>query len=222
MNDETTLPGENRKWPLAEARRWAVHVQGELAGLCERIDIAGSVRRYSGGPVAGKYCHDVDLVLLVKPGKRADLEARVRRSANTRILKSGPQNMTFILHNGLQVDLYFATPAEDTLLGPIPTNYGMRLLAMTGSRQHNIKLAALAKDKGLHFHPYRGLMRPVADTPAGKPDEPFDESKFEVFCCEHEPAIFEALGLPYIKPEDRETDAYFVPQRTINADAIGS
>ena len=204
MNTEATAP-KTRTWPLVDARRMAEHIQRELAGLCERIDIAGSIRRQR------PEVHDIDLVLLLKPGMRESLDRRIRSSANTRVLKDGPQNIILLLHNGLQVDLYLATPTEDTLLGPIPTNYGMRLLAMTGSREHNVKLAKIAKEKGVHFHPYKGLMRGgqyrmiVPEVPEGEWAKAREEYEGgEVFCGEHEAAIFEALGVPYVNPEDRE------------------
>jgi DNA polymerase (family 10) len=195
-------------WPLGEARRYAEHIQRELASLCERIDIAGSIRR--GRPEV----HDLDLVLLLKPGKRAELEARVKRSANTRVTKNGPQIIGLILHNGMQVELYIATEAEDTLLGRIPTNYGMRLLAMTGSKAHNIKLAQWAKDNGFHFHPYRGLMQGGKYVPAEGGGEEYEGGY--VCAGETEQEIFDALGLAFVPPENRETDAYFTPPKNFN------
>jgi DNA polymerase (family 10) len=63
----------------------------------------------------------------------------------------------------------------------------MLLLARTGSKEHNIKLAALAKSKGLTFSPHEGIKR-------GE----------QILASETEEAIFAALGLPYIAPEDRE------------------
>lgn len=189
------------RWPLPIARKYAEHVQRELAGLCERIDIAGSVRRER------ERCGDIDLVLLLKPGKRGELEQRVRRSANTKVLRSGPQILAFILYNGIQVDLFFATPVEDTLMGRIPSNYGMRLLAMTGSKAHNIKLASLARDRGYHFHPYKGLMQGGKYVSRDGGGEEYEGG--EVRCSETEEEIFATLGESFVRPQDRETEAYF-------------
>jgi len=203
MNDQNP-----KLWPLAEARRYAEHIQRELAGLCEKIEIAGSIRRQR------PEVHDIDLVLLLKPGKRPELDARVKRSANTRVTKSGPQIIGLVLHNGMQVELYLATEAEDTLLGRIPTNYGMRLLAMTGSKQHNIKLATWAKDHGFHFHPYRGLMQGGKYVPAEGGGETYEGG--HVCAGETEEDIFNALGLAFVPPELRETDAYFEKPKNFN------
>lgn len=204
MSAETT----GRTFPLAEARRIAEHIRATLASLCEQIDIAGSVRR--GRP----NCGDIDLVLLLKEGQRDALEKRVRQSANTRVLKSGTQIMAFVLHNGMQVDLYFATPATSDFFSTTPTNYGMRLLAMTGSKEHNVKLAKLAKSNGVHFHPYKGLMRGGEyvtvdyhhrEAPGGEYVNRREEYEGgEVFASATEEEIFAALGLPFIPPAERE------------------
>lgn len=202
MSAETT----GKAFPLAEARRYAEHIRATLASLCDRIDIAGSVRR--GRP----NCGDIDLVLLPKEGQRDALEMRVRQSANTRVLKSGPQIMAFLLHNGMQVDLYFATPPTADFFTTTPTNYGMRLLAMTGSKEHNVKLAKLAKSKGVHFHPYKGLMRGGSYHLVQPPDDGSEEWRTareeyeggEVFASATEEEIFAALGMPFIPPEQRE------------------
>lgn len=193
MNLEATY----RRWPLREARSMAECIRDELAEFCERIEIAGSIRR--GRPD----CGDLDLVLVLREGAREALEKRVQQSANTVVLKSGPQIMAFLLHHGMQVDLYFAAPAVTDLLETTPTNFGMRWLAMTGSKEHNVKLAKLAKQQGVHFHPYRGLMRGgrYVRNSTGE-GETYEGG--EVYASASEEEIFAALGLPFIPPEERE------------------
>lgn len=181
---------------LAYAERVAETIKRELAPYCQRIEIAGSVRRRR------PECGDIDLVLLPTPGLRREIGARVRSNPSTRVLKDGDEILQFVLHSGTQVDLYFARPEENDLAGYTPGNFGMRLLAMTGSKEHNVKLAREAKRLGLHFAPYRGLQR------GGHYQRHADSSETyhggEVFRGETEEGIFEALGLPWIPPEQRE------------------
>ncbi|HWA07942.1 MAG TPA: hypothetical protein VG838_00595 [Opitutaceae bacterium] len=183
---------------LAAAQKIAERIRDELAGYCDRIDIAGSVRRQR------PECGDIDLVLLPKEGQRRDIEKRMGHNPNTRVLRSGPEIMALILANGVQVDLYFARPAVNDLAGYIPGNYGMRLLAMTGSREHNVMLARLAKQRGYHFAPYRGLLRGGFYQAKGEGEEYVGG---EVFAAEEELNIFRELGQGWIAPEAREVQA---------------
>jgi DNA polymerase/3'-5' exonuclease PolX len=63
----------------------------------------------------------------------------------------------------------------------------MLLLARTGSADFNIWLARTAKVRALHFNPHQGILR--GD---------------QVIASRTEEEIFSALGLPFIRPEDRE------------------
>lgn len=180
--------------PLETAQKIAERVRAELAPFCERIDIAGSVRRKR------PQCGDIDIVLLPKPGE--EIAVRVRASANAKRIKDGSDNMIIELRNGVQVDLFFARAAENTLLAYVPGNYGMRLLAMTGSKEHNIKLAQLAKSKGLHFHPYKGLMRGGRYVHVMQGGSEYKDG--EVFRAEDELEILRELGVGWIEPEVRE------------------
>ena len=99
----------------------------------------------------------------------------------------GEQYRVFVLKDDTQLDLWIARPKLADLLTIEPGNFGMLLLSRTGSKEHNIKLAARAKHMALHFHPHRGIMR--------GPD---------VIASETEDEIFRALDLPFIAPENRE------------------
>jgi DNA polymerase (family 10) len=60
------------------------------------------------------------------------------------------------------------------------------VVCRTGSREHNIMLASIAKSLGLHWNPQEGVFR-------GE----------ELIASETEESIFSALGLDYERPEDR-------------------
>jgi hypothetical protein len=159
-----------------------------LRPMCERIEVAGSIRR--GRPTVG----DIDLVLLPKPGAREAIRARCLQRA--RLVSEGEQTLVCEMvlparwqHPGgvLQLDLWFARPAEADLLGARPGNWGTLLLCRTGSKEHNIRLAQRAATRGLHWQPHQGLFR-------GR----------ELVAAETEESIFDALGLQWIPPGFRE------------------
>lgn len=165
--------------PLARARALAEKIAAELSPWCERLEIAGSIRR--GRPD----CGDIDLVCLPKPGGYSQMLQRCAHKA--RLAKQGQQYVVFELANGVQLDLWFAHAAGGDLFAPEPCNYGVLLLSRTGSAMHNVWIAQTAQSRGLHFNPHRGVLR-------GR----------EVIASAEEADVFRALGLDYIEPERRE------------------
>lgn len=182
---------ETKRLPLAEAERLAERVRAELAPWCSRIEIAGSIRRRR------PWCGDIDLVLL--PSCRAAVARIVERcSVNATLEKKGDQYVVFTLKNGFQLDLWFAHNGEisegDLLSTPTetaPGNFGVLLLARTGSAMHNVWIAQQAQARLLHFNPHRGIQASAAKTA-------------RVIASEEEADIFKALGLDFIPPERRE------------------
>jgi len=179
---------------LARAQVIADLVQGQLATLCVQLQVAGSIRRRR--PEVG----DLDLVLLPRPGQAEAIKARCRQKCA--VVREGEQNCIYRLpaspeqalreppELGWQIDLFFARPTQRDLLGEEPGNFGSLLLCRTGSKEHNIFLIEHAKalDEGLTWNPYRGVVN----------------QKGQVIASETEEAIFTALKLPFVRPEDRE------------------
>lgn len=161
----------------------AEQIATALTPLCERIEIAGSIRR------ARPEVNDIDLVILPRPGQLQAIKdrCRVRCAAVT----DGPQNCIFRLpldvHSDIQLDLFFARPASRDLLASAPGNFGSLLLCRTGSKEHNIFLIEHAKRLGRVWKPYEGVF--AGDT---------------CWAAEEESEIFTALDLPWINPEERE------------------
>lgn len=165
---------------LRAAQSLALRIQAELAPLCERIEIAGSIRR------ARPVVNDVDLVILPRPGRLAEIKARCERRCA--VVTSGEQNYIVRLPGGMQLDIFFARPPRKDLLQTEPGNFGTLLLCRTGSREHNIWLVGHAKARGMTWAPYRGVL----------------DGDGYVVAAETEAEIFEALGLEFIAPEQRE------------------
>jgi hypothetical protein len=163
--------------PLEKAQKIAENIAAELTPFCSRIEIAGSIRRRR------PFCGDIDLVIEVK--NMESFSARLRQ--NTTPVSSGDQNIIVELKNGFQLDIFIAQKSSQDLLGKIPGNWGTLLLCRTGSRAHNIYIASLAAERGLHWNPYHGIY-------SGKTN----------LASETEEDIFRALGLGFIAPELRE------------------
>jgi DNA polymerase/3'-5' exonuclease PolX len=195
---------------LQFAQRLAERIRGVLEPYCDAIEIAGSIRRQR--PV----CGDLDIVVLTKPGRFSDLIERC--AVNGRCVKAGQQYRVFnlpiqqghVMSEDVQLDLWFAHRGEKDLVGQeTPGNFASLLVCRTGSAEFNIWLARTAQAKGLHWNPHAGLMHPSGRAFVDGRGE--DGKKFggvvtigEYLDTPTEEAFFAALGLEFIRPEDRE------------------
>lgn len=163
---------------LQTATEKAAKLVENLAPFCARIAVAGSIRRRR--PHVG----DIDLVIEPIAGKRRYIRDRCL-SWKPQVLQDGDQNLLFIV-KGIQIDIFFSDePGKD--LFAEPSNYGSLLVCRTGSMQFNVWLAARAKRMFLHWNPYRGVVQ-----------------KGKIIASQTEADVFKALGLDFIKPEERE------------------
>lgn len=149
------------------AQRWAAAVVAELAERCERIEIAGSIRR------GCQVCGDIDIVCIPKTKTDTDLLGAVTGESNrvvawamdyvdrsgskvprpgeetARIVaggKAGCKQLIVQLRR-CQLDLWFASAS----------NFASRLLTRTGSKAHNRWLALRLAERGMHWFPYEGI-----------------------------------------------------------------
>jgi len=169
---------------LSHAQTLAAKIVAELFPFCEKLEIAGSLRRERSN------VNDIDLVLVPKPGAKEKIVERCSR--NMTIIagrRPDPNNVTLIHEQaGYQLDLFFAHAEIVDLISTKPTNWGAVYLCRTGSMQHNIQLCSHAITKGLKFAPYRGVVN--------KHDE--------IIASATEEEIYGALGLTWQHPRDRE------------------
>lgn len=120
---------------LAEGQRIANGLLKVLDPFCERIAVAGSIRRQK------PEVHDIDLVLIPQP--LTDIVGILQLSLNAKVLKKGPKVVNLEIE-GVGVDLNYAT--HET--------FNAILLFRTGSEVHNTMLTAKARRIGLRFSPY--------------------------------------------------------------------
>lgn len=144
----------------------------------EQLEVAGSYRR--GRDTIG----DLDfLVVSAEPEKVMDHFAAYPNG--TTLIGRGPTKTSIRLGDGLQVDLR-VVPAE---------SFGTALQYFTGSKDHNIVIRGLAKDRGLKINEY-GVYRV--------------EGKEETFVAGRtEAEVYAAVGLPWFPPELREARREF-------------
>ncbi len=155
---------------LERAQSIADEVMKRLSPYCQRIAVAGSVRRQKLFP------HDIDIVLM--PSDPWNLDGEVLALARPFQPKLSGEKLKRFDYNGTQVDLYYAS--EDT--------WATLLLIRTGSKENNIRLATLAKKRGWRL--------------AASGDGLFNETG-ERIAGDSEESIYEALGLPYQEPSER-------------------
>lgn len=144
-----------------------------LDPCCERIAVAGSIRRKR------PQVKDIDLVIIpnsvsalgITLLRHGEILTKKRLDSKTKIIK--------YRFRGIQVEMYIAN--KDT--------WPMLLLVRTGSKEHNQHLAHVAKLWGKKF---KANGEGILDADGNKISGDTEES------------IFEALGLEWVPPEERE------------------
>ena len=184
----------NDRHDLSFAREVGEDLVKLLAPHCERIQIAGSIRRQRlqvkdiellcvskvlssqdlfGGLSTNGYALDLKLNSLVADGsvlkKRPNKAGRYSYGEQNKLLAHVP--------SGVPVDV-FSTTAE---------NWGMSLVVRTGPKEMNIRMMARFRDLGMRGHAYGGVT-----------DQEGNEIK-----CPDEETVFRLLGWDWVLPERR-------------------
>lgn len=168
---------------LEKAQAIANQVKDKLASYCEKIEIAGSIRRRR------PWVNDIDIVLI--PKNQGQLAYQLQMLGRPKL--GGMRIIRVELASGLMLDVYIATPETFATL----------LLIRTGSKAHNIMLCKRALNMDMRLHADgSGLFRLgglVATDDAADGDR--EETRI---AGDTEASIFEALGMKYKDPEKRE------------------
>jgi DNA polymerase (family 10) len=159
---------------LREAEKTAEQVKTAVAAHCDKIETAGSIRRQKAN------VHDIDFVVVAKSDNEWQKISEELKRMKAKLSCSGNSVIKALLptQKGLfKVDFYRAQPL----------NFGIHLLVRTGSAEHNMWLASIAISKGMRIKYSEGLIK------NGK-----------IIAGETEQGVFEALGLSYPLPTERE------------------
>lgn len=168
------------KRPYAEVFPVARHIVEKLAPHCERIEIAGSLRR--GRPMVG----DVELVAL--PRYIHNLVGDVVGSHLDNFLGA---HVTFMKNGDRYKQFAYGKYTVDLFLPASPAHWGSIFMIRTGSHEWNMWLmneaapsAGVRFDKGLVY-----LGGQLLNTP-------------------EESDVLEALGLPWVPPARRDDNKW--------------
>lgn len=174
---------------LNKAKIEGEHIRGQLTPFCKdnRCEIVGSVRR--GKPEV----HDLDFVCIpISQAFYSMLNRLGKVSGGPKIYK-----VELPIRDGAKpftADIYIVTEATWATL----------LLIRTGSADHNRRLCALAKSKGMKLHADGTGLARIHKRVLGLFGDEIETAEDEEFIpCATETDIFKALGLPYKAPGDR-------------------
>ena len=180
---------KSKTWPLAEATSVAEDLITLLRPACERIEVAGSVRR--NRVLVG----DVELLVVSKEApntslwlERPPLDARILQLMaegilNYRLNKNGSRTFgpfnKLLAHipSGIPIDLFSTTLA----------NWGLSLVIRTGPKEFNIKMMTRLKTLGLQGHV----------------NQPIQDQNGDPLPCPTEEILFRLLGWRFLPPEER-------------------
>jgi len=165
---------------LEKAKGIGEKIKQLLEPACNRIEIAGSIRRRK--PIVG----DIELLVIPRAHYLDKLlyDLMMENILAMRLNKRGsrvygPKNKLMVhIPSGIGVDIFSTT--EEC--------WPVALVVRTGGKVTNQRIATAALRKGYRFHAY-GL---GFSTPRGE------------IICRSEPEVFEAVNLPYKEPWERE------------------
>ncbi|MCX7706101.1 MAG: DNA polymerase/3'-5' exonuclease PolX [bacterium] len=141
-----------------------------MKNVCINISPCGSLRRMK------ETIGDIDILCTAEDTKKV-IERFVEYPGRRSVISEGETKGSIIVKDSLlQVDIRVVAP----------DSYGAALQYFTGSKEHNIKLRTIAKEKGLKINEY-GVFREDRKI-AGKTEE----------------EVYEIFGMPLIPPELRE------------------
>ena len=168
---------------LEKAKAIAEKIKAVLESSCERVIIAGSIRRQK--PEVG----DIELLCIPKYFVDVDmLDGKIRALIHLEMLGYrlnklgrkvyGPKNKLLVhLPSGIGVDVF----STDARCWPVA------LVVRTGGETTNKEIATRALELGMKFRAYGDGF----DTPDGH------------LQCKSEKEVFQAVGLRYLAPEER-------------------
>lgn len=168
-----TLESRMLLWDALEAGERIVSWLKELPGV-DKAELAGSLRRKK------ETIGDIDILVACERKKRSVvLDHFTSSKVASKILAKGQTKASIILKaNGRQADLRIVEEEE----------WGAAMQYFTGSKEHNIHLRALARDKGFKISEYGIFTIAKGKRVAGNTEE----------------SIYKTLGMMTMPPEMRE------------------
>lgn len=166
---------------IKKVEKLSLKTAEDIAGIVVSLVDAWCKKIEVVGSIRRKKPEVRDIDFLVLPSDWKSLKDTMITMARVKVVLSGDKVFRTLmpLEGGewVQVDFYKTEPET----------YGILKLIRTGSAEHNVWLAKLAIKKGMRLHYSQGL------TQDGK-----------VIAGSEEKEVFDALGLEYVAPSERE------------------
>jgi DNA polymerase (family 10) len=154
---------------LAQAQKISEEIVKRLSPYCKKIVVVGSIINVPRERLSP--------TIVLIPSDPWNLTHEIMALGPVR--QAWGEKLKRVRYNGVQIDIYYAT--EET--------WAMLLLIRTGSMEHNVHLAGLAKKMGWRLAANGdGLFNQKGQRVAGDTEE----------------SIYAALGLPYKEPWERD------------------
>lgn len=175
MMQALKLEKENKKrLALAEAEKIGKKILALVKTFpgVERAELAGSLRRRK------ETIGDIDLIITANEKDRKKIISKLTNmSGIEKVIAAGRTKASIVLkEQQVQVDVRIVSDHE----------FGAAMLYFTGSKEHNIKLRSIAKERGFKINEY-GIFNEQDEWLAGETEE----------------EIYRFLGMNYIPPEKR-------------------
>jgi len=166
------------------ARPVAERIASQLSECCDRVEIAGSLRRCK------RYVGDIELLVIPKATLLFDVfEIQLQSLISQGVLDYrfncrgsrvyGAKNKLLVhVPSGIGVDIF----STDMMCWPVS------LVVRTGGKITNQRISMAAIKRGMRFHAYGSGFT--------MPDGTY-------YVCETEEDVFNAVGLPYLQPCER-------------------
>lgn len=165
---------DKQRMPLKVAERLGKEILNEVLKFpgVSKATLAGSLRRKK------ETVGDIDIIATAERKKWKSIANRFTQLPQVdRIQAKGETRASILLKDNVQVDLRIVHDYE----------YGAALFYFTGSKEHNIKLRQMAKDKGWKVNEY-GV---------------FDNKTEKCLASKTEEDIYDLFGINFIPPEKR-------------------
>ena len=170
IQDYRTLQTDRKSWPEAHRIMEAYREYLSRVSGIESLEAAGSYRR------CRETIGDLDILITTKGDSHPIIDAFTAYPEVLEVIAKGDTKASVILTRKIQVDLRVVEPGS----------FGAALQYFTGSKEHNVAMRRLAKDRGLKLSEY-GIFSGDRML-AGKTEE----------------EVYAELGLQLIPPELRE------------------
>lgn len=182
------------KWPRAEALQVARELIAELAPVCERIVIAGSLRR--GKAEVG----DIELLFIprfedrqfdmftVAPMNLAEEKIGEMLASGTFFKRPGKTGV-FSWAEKNKLGVHAASGIAVDLFSTTPENWFVSLVVRTGSKETNLRLTCGARDRNRTLNAYGCGTTSLLDG--------------SVEAARSEEDVFALCGVKYLAPEQR-------------------